>query len=107
MKFKLIFVLLLISNVLYSQLDIRGFEQRSKRYYYYADVVGKIYFSNDSIAVYLYEPMMEYMVIYNLRSVNGVYIGYLPYNKKEVKLWRWHDVIFIEYKKVKTKLYLR
>ena len=106
-EYAIIILFLLITSTCYSQLEIKAFEQRKGKYYHYAEVEGKIYLTNDSIAVYLYEPMMQLFVVYDIHSVNNIYICKLPFSRKELKLWIWENVVFIEYKKTKTKLYLK
>lgn len=108
LKYILFFVFIALGYYYTSaQLEIKAFEHRDNKSFYYFEVEGKAYFTEDSIAVYLYEPMMEFMVLYNVTNENGIYTGYMKYSKAPVKLWVWQDVIFIVWKKNRIKLYLK
>lgn len=97
---------LLISQQTQSQLNIVHFEHsHNKEGYHGFDIQGQIYLTEDSIAIYLYEPLMEQMVLYNPVNYNGFFKGYLyGLRPHEVIIWRQNDEFHIRYKKIKTIL---
>lgn len=107
-KYILFFLFIVVAHYYtVGQLEITHFEQKTKKGYFATPVKGTIYFTEDSIAAYLYEPMMEYMVLYNPTSQMGFYTGYLPGRRFPVKVWIYENVVFITYRDSRTKLYLK
>jgi len=108
MNIKIILVIIgiLISNLLFSQLEIVKYEMHHKKEYLCYDTHGTITFSEDSISSYLDDPELS-MVLYNVENYNGYYIGYLSNSKKPVIVYRHNEIIFIYWKKYHYRLHLK
>jgi len=89
------------------KFEVVKFEERSNKYFYSIEISGAVYISPDSIAMYLYEPLFKSMILYELRTENGTTYGKQIGRRKEISVRLWENVIFVEYGKVKTKLYLK
>jgi hypothetical protein len=73
----------------------------------YEIVNGTTYINRDSIAMYLYEPLMQYQVIYDISRTGRGWKGYTRFPTKEVHVWIYQNVIFVQSKKETHKLTIR
>lgn len=90
------------------QYEVYKFEERIRnKPAYVVYVSGSVYITPDSLAMYLYEPIMRQMVLYNVKNANDAYVGYLVGIRKPVTVLIWENVAFVSWKKTKSKLYLK
>jgi hypothetical protein len=84
-----------------------GYSQQTDDEIFMHIVNGTTYINRDSIAIYLYEPLMEYMVLYRIERTGRGWKGVIQYPRKEVEVWIYANRIFVKYKDETHKLTIR
>lgn len=103
---KLAILILLISSInsIAQDYSIIHYEETTKKEFYSVPVNGSVYITQDSIAMYLYEPLMLKVVLYDITQKESVYTGYLRGKKVTVKIS--DNVITVYFKNMTSKLYV-
>lgn len=105
MKKLTILILLICSiNSIAQDYSVIHYEETTKKEFYSIAVNGSVYITLDSIAMYLYEPLMLKVVLYDITQKGSVYTGYLRGKKVTVKIS--DNVITVYFKNLTSKLYV-
>jgi hypothetical protein len=92
------------SNKIYSTTK---FEISAANKHYHTELPGKVYFMDDSLAVYLYDSITRAVVLYDYEKINELqYSAKVKNVSKPFIFWFYQDVLFIEHKHTKYKIYL-
>lgn len=83
------------------------FEISSANKNYHTDVPGVVYFMDSSLVVYLYDNTTKAIVLYDYKKINSMqYSAKVKNVSKPFIFWFYQDVLFIEHKKIRYKIYL-
>ena len=80
-------------------------EDRNKNHYE-VELNGKAHLSIDSVAIHLYEPVMQSLILTNVSKLGNTYIGYTEGYSREISVTKIGNVLLVKWGKMNSKIFL-